>query len=188
MNGNKIKYLALLRGINVGGKNILKMEELKKRFEEAGFSDVTTYIQSGNVIFSDTENDKMKVSVKTGELLYKKLGNEIKVALLTIPEIKKIIDGKPEDFGEEKEKYKYDVIFLIDPLKAGDAMKEIKTRAGVDDLYEGDKVIYIRRLISELTKSHFSKISETLIYRDTTIRNWNTTKKLYEIMIHITKK
>jgi uncharacterized protein (DUF1697 family) len=184
----KRKYLALLRGINVGGKNILKMEDLKKRFEEAGFSDVTTYIQSGNVIFNDLENDRMKLSVKIGVIMHESLGNEIKVALLTLAQMKKIIDGKPDGFGDEKDKYKYDVIFLIDPLKAGDAMKEIKTRAGVDDMYEGDKVIYIRRLTSELTKSYFSKINETSIYRDVTIRNWNTTRKLYEIMMLSNRK
>ena len=180
---NTIRYLALLRGINVGGNNILKMEELRKLFEEAGFSNVTTYIQSGNIVFNDTENDKMKLSVKAGEILYGKLGNEIKMALLTLPEMKRIIDGKPDGFGEEKDKYKYDAIFLIGSLTVEDAMKEIKTRAGVDDVYVGDQVIYIRRLTSELTKSYFSKIVETAIYRHITIRNWNTTKKLYELMM-----
>jgi uncharacterized protein (DUF1697 family) len=182
MTVNRIKYLALLRGINVGGNNIIKMEDLRKLFEEADFSDVTTYIQSGNVIFNDTENDKMKLSVKTGEILRRKLGNEIKTALLTLPEMKRVIDGRPEGFGDEKDRYKYDIIFIIAPLKAGDAIKEIRTRTGVDEVYEGDSVIYIRRLTNELTKSYFSKTAETAIYRSITIRNWNTTKKLYELM------
>ena len=59
---DKIKYVALLRGINVGGNNIIKMDELKKIFEEIGFSNVKTYIQTGNVIFDDTEKDKSKLT------------------------------------------------------------------------------------------------------------------------------
>ena len=55
-------FIALLRGINVGGKNIIKMEQLKQVFVNMGFSDVKTYIQSGNVIFRTSENDKLKIT------------------------------------------------------------------------------------------------------------------------------
>jgi uncharacterized protein (DUF1697 family) len=178
----KNKYLVLSRGINVGGNNIIKMDELKKLFEEAGFTNVLTYIQSGNIIFDDFEKDKIKLAEKIENVLYKKMENKITIALLTFSEIKKVINKKPEGFGEEKDKYKYDVIFLIEPLKTKEAVKEIKTREGVDEMYEGEKVIYIRRLIEELSKSHFPKIAETVIYKNITVRNWNTTKELYELL------
>jgi uncharacterized protein (DUF1697 family) len=56
-----VQYLALLRGINVGGKNIIKMADLKACFESLGFSDVVTYIQSGNVLFKSADKDKVEV-------------------------------------------------------------------------------------------------------------------------------
>jgi uncharacterized protein (DUF1697 family) len=70
----------------------------------------------------------------------------------------------------------------VEPLAAKDAIREIKARDGVDKIYEGEKVIYMSCLISERTKSYISKIVETTIYKDISIRNWNTTEKLYELM------
>jgi uncharacterized protein (DUF1697 family) len=177
----KLKYLALLRGINVGGKNIIKMDELKKIFEEMKFTDVKTYIQSGNVMFLDYENDQIKIQKKIERALFKKLNYKINIGILTFSEINEIVNNKPKGFGEDNEN-KYDVIYLIKPLEAKDAIKEIKTRDGVDKMFEGKNVLYISRLIKNLSKSYFSKIIDTSIYQNITIRNWNTTKKLYELM------
>jgi uncharacterized protein (DUF1697 family) len=176
-----IKYLVLLRGINVGGNNVIKMEELKKVFEELKFTGVKTYIQSGNVIFYDHETNKTILKERIEKTLFKKLQNQVNIVILTLSEIKEIINKKPKDFGENNEN-KYDVIYLIEPLKAKDTIKEIRTKDGVDKLNEGKKVLYISRPIKDLTKSYFSKILETPIYKNITIRNWNTTTKLYELM------
>jgi uncharacterized protein (DUF1697 family) len=172
-------YLALLRGINVGGNNIIKMHDLKKLFEELNFSDVKTYIQSGNIFFKDFEKDRIKVSEKIEKALFKKLDNKINVMLLTFSDMKEIVNEKPDKFGEENEKYRYDIMFLLDPLTAKEAIKGIKVREGVDEIYEGNKIIYFKRLIEKITKSYISKIAGTPIYQKITIRNWNTTKKLY---------
>ena len=178
---DKIKYLALLRGINVGGKNIIKMDELKKLFEEMKFINIKTYIQSGNVIFQDYENNKIKIQKKIEKVLYKKLNISINIAIFTFSEIEEIVNKKPKKFGEDIEN-KYEVIYLIEPLNINEAIKEIKTREGVDKMFKGKNVIYISRLIKNLNKSYFSKIIDTPIYQNITIRNWNTTKKLYELM------
>jgi uncharacterized protein (DUF1697 family) len=177
----KIKYLVLLQGINVGGKNIIKMNELKNIFEKLKYANVKTYIQSGNVIFNNCETDKNKLKEIIEKALFKRIKSKINIAILTFKEIKKIVTKKPEGFGEDDEN-KYDVIYLIEPLKVKNAIKEIKTREGVDKIYEGEKVIYISRSIKYLSKSYFSKILETPIYKNITIRNWNTTKKLHELM------
>jgi uncharacterized protein (DUF1697 family) len=182
MSVEKIDYLALLRGINVGGNNIIKMDNLKKLFEEIKFSDVKTYIQSGNVLFNDSEKDKMKLSVKIEKALLEKINSKIDVMILTFSEMKKIINEKPDKFGEEMEKFRYDAMFLLEPLTSKEAIKEIKTRDGVDEMYEGHRIIYFKRLIAKITKTHINKIVGTPIYQKITIRNWNTTKKLYELM------
>jgi uncharacterized protein (DUF1697 family) len=181
----KIKYLVLLRGINVGGNNIIKMNDLKYLFEKLNYTDVKTYIQSGNVIFNDYEIDKNKLKDTIEKALFKKLKNKINIVILTFKEMNQIVNKKPKGFGEDNEN-KYDVIYLMEPLNVKDAIKEIKTREGVDKLYKGEKVIYISRSIKNLTKSYFSKILETPIYKDITIRNWNTTKKLCELLNTLT--
>jgi uncharacterized protein (DUF1697 family) len=179
---NKIKYVALLRGINVGGNNIIKMDGLRNIFEEMGFSGVTTYIQTGNVIFDDIEKDKLKLTEKIERRLFKEINSKINIVILTFSEMKEIIYKRPENFGENNEEYKYDVLFLIEPLTAKEAIKEFNPRAGVDKIFEGKKVLYHSILKKERTKSHISKIVESEIYPKLTIRNWNTTRKLYELM------
>jgi uncharacterized protein (DUF1697 family) len=178
----KINYAALLRGFNVGGKNIIKMNELKIIFEEMNLSDIQTYIQTGNVIFKDFEKDKFKLVKKIEKKLSEKLDNEIKISILTLSEMDGIIKNKPHKYGEEDEKYKYDVIFLIDPLTAKEAMKEIKTREGVDEAHEGDRVLYFKRLKEKITKTYLTKIIGTPVYKYMTLRNWETTKKLFDLM------
>jgi uncharacterized protein (DUF1697 family) len=178
----KINYAALLRGINVGGKNIIKMNELKLIFEKMNLSGVRTFIQSGNVIFSGFEKDKFKLEGKIEKTLSETLNGEIKIALLTASEMDEIINKKPYKYGEEIEKYKYDVIFLIEPLTAKEAMKEIKAREGVDEVYEGKKVIYFKRLKEKITKTYLTKIVGTPLYKYMTLRNWDTAKKLFELM------
>jgi uncharacterized protein (DUF1697 family) len=179
---DKIKYVGLLRGINVGGNNIIKMDELRKMFEEMGFSNVKTYIQTGNVIFEDVEKNKSKLIEKIEAKLLKETKNNITIVLLTFFEIKEIIQKKPENYGDDNEKYKCDVIFLIEPLTAKEAIVEFNPREGVDEIYKGKNVLYHSFLKEKSTKSHFSKIVESKIYPKISIRNWNTTRKLYELM------
>jgi uncharacterized protein (DUF1697 family) len=183
----KTNYVALLRGINVGGNNIIKMNELKMIFEEMDLLDVQTYIQSGNVIFTVFEKDKLKLGEKIEKKLSEKLNNEVKVSLFTLSEMDEIINKKPYRYGEENEKYKYDVIFLIEPLKSKEAIKKIQIRENVDEMYEGNKVLYFKRLKEKITKTYLTKIIGTPIYKYMTLRNWNTTEKLFNLMKKVNK-
>ena len=178
-----IDYLVLLRGINVGGKNLLKMNDLVELFKSMGFTDVKTYIQSGNIIFKDFEKDRLKIKEKIEKALSQKMNMDIKVLIITFSEIKNIVDNKPNGFGEENKKYKYDVIFLIEPLTTKAMLKELTVKEGIDEIYEGKKVFYIKRNIEKLTGSYIKKIIKTEMWKYITIRNWNTTKKLYELMM-----
>jgi uncharacterized protein (DUF1697 family) len=178
----KNRYVALLRGINVGGNNIIKMNELKILFEKMNLSDVQTYIQSGNVIFNDFENDKLKLGAKIEKTLSEALNDKIKISLLTLSEMREIINKKPFKYGEENEKYKYDMLFLIEPLTAKEALKEMQTREGVDEVCEGNKVLYFKRLKEKITKTYLTKIIGTPIYKYMTLRNWNTAEKLFDLM------
>jgi uncharacterized protein (DUF1697 family) len=177
-----VQYLALLRGINVGGKNIIKMVDLKASFESIGFSDVTTYIQSGNVAFASAEKDNARLTEKIERALSKRFNYTSRLVLVAHSEMKKIVAGAPKEFGDDPDTYRYDVIFLKEPLTPTKAMEQVSVREGVDQAYKGKYVLYFSRLISKASQSHLTKIIGLPVYQNMTIRNWNTTTKLLALM------
>jgi len=177
----KTNYLALLRAINVGGKNILKMDELKRIFEKMLFSNVKTYIQTGNVLFVTNKEDEIRLAKKIEKTLLDETNNEIMVLILTFSDIKDIIRDIPKEFDENNEKYKYDVLFLIDPLKPKDIMNNIKIIDGEDKIYEGKKALYVKRGVKRLTGSYIEKALK--ISENITVRNLKITKELYKLML-----
>ena len=176
------QYLTLIRGINVGGNNIIKMIDLKTSFESFGFTDVVTYIQSGNVIFKSENSDKHELTNIIEAGLSKRFSFDCKIVLITFEQMEAVISKAPDGFGEMPEEYRYDVLFLKEPLLPKDAVKDLKLREGIDAVYEGKSVIYFSRLISQAGQSYMNKIITMPIYKQMTIRNWNTTNKLYALM------
>jgi uncharacterized protein (DUF1697 family) len=176
-------YVILLRGINVGGKNKVPMAALRKCLEELGFSNVSTYIASGNVILeSDKHPDKIKAQAEAALVENFKLDSElIKVLVLTRSQLQDVIDKKPEGFGEQPEKYHSDAIFLIG-IDSTEAMSVFDPREGVDNVWPGDGVIYSQRLSAMRTKSRLNKIMGTAAYQSMTIRSWSTTTKLLKLL------
>jgi uncharacterized protein (DUF1697 family) len=175
-------YIALLRGINVGGKNIIKMEQLKQVFDNMGFSDVKTYIQSGNIIFQTSESDKLKLTDSIENQLQKSFFVEIKTLVLTADDLAETVENAPEDFGTEPEKFRYDMWFILPPTMVNEVVSNLRLREGVDFLQAGKSVIYTSRPTSQMGKSYFSKIMQTQISKNFTIRNWNTTTKILELI------
>ena len=176
-------YIILIRGINVGGKNKLSMIALKECLEKIGFTDVVTYIASGNVILRSNEPAKNVQSLVENTLpkLFK-LDNElIKVLVLTYTELQDVFDNKPIGFGEQPLKYRSDAIFLMD-INITDAMAVVKTREGVDKVWAGSGVIYFQRLDALRTKSRLSGIVGTPAYKSMTIRSWSTVTKLLSLL------
>jgi uncharacterized protein (DUF1697 family) len=176
-------YLALLRGINVGGKNKVPMAELKACFEELGCENIRTYIASGNVLFESTKSSA-ELTEEIQESLPKKfkLDSElIRVLVLSRDQMRKVIDQAPKGFGTEPGKYHSDAIFLMG-IPSDEAIKIFNPREGVDKVWQGDLAIYSQRLSAERTKSRLSKIMSSPLYRQMTIRSWVTTARLFELM------
>jgi uncharacterized protein (DUF1697 family) len=176
-------YLVLLRGINVGGKNTVSMAALRTLLEDLGFSGVSTYIASGNV-FLDSEQSPDAIKTQIEHALPKrfKLDAElIKVLVLSRDQLEAVVRNKPDGFGEEPALYHSDAIFLID-LDPAEAMTVFDPRDGVDKVWPGDGVIYSQRLSALRTKSRLSKIMTTPAYRSMTIRSWQTTMTLLDLM------
>lgn len=176
-----MKYIALLRGINVGGKNSIKMVALRATFENIGLRDVTTFIQSGNVVFSAPAGDIEALCKKIERALFETFHYAALVVLIKRTDLIKVIKSAPKGFGSKPTVYRYNVLFLKKPITAKQVMKDIPRKEGVDEVYAGPGVIYFSNLIAKATQSRLSKIVALPMYRSLTIRNWNTTQKLQTI-------
>ena len=175
-------YVALLRGINVGGKNLIKMPALKACFEDNGFEDVATYIQSGNVLFASSDTKSASLTDRIEAMLADVFDYVPTVVVRSRKQMGAIVDGAPEGFGARPATYRYDVIFLKEPLGAAKAIKEVPTNPAVDTADAGTGVLYFSRLIAKATQSRMNRIISSPIYPSVTIRNWNTTTKLLSLM------
>ena len=179
----RTRYVVLLRGINVGGKNKLPMAKLRAFLEDLGFADVATYIQSGNAVLTSTLAAKTVArKIETGLGTAFKFDTAlIKVLVLSAAEVKAVIAKRPKGFGDEPGKHHSDVVFLIDlPLEV--ALTAFSPLDGVDTLWSGTAVIYHQRLSAQRTRSHLSRVVASPHYKSMTIRNWNTTTKLAALL------
>lgn len=176
-------YLVLLRGINVGGKNKVPMAALRTVLEDAGFSNVATYIASGNV-FLDSDRTAAKVASIIEAALPKSFQLDaelIRVAVLSKDDLEAVAEQRPKGFGDEPAKYHSDAIFLMG-IDADEAMAVFSPREGVDKVWPGDGVIYHQRLSAQRTKSRLNRIMSTPVYASATIRSWQTTIALLDLM------
>jgi uncharacterized protein (DUF1697 family) len=174
------RYLALLRGINVGGKNLVKMADLREAFETMGHADVATYIASGNVLFRAPRQKREELAAKIESKLTRRFGTELKVVLLTEANLRAVVEGAPRGFGGKA--HLSDVVFLRRPLTVKRALAAVELREGVDRVWPGKGVIYFSRLAAESKRSKLSKVASVAEYKNMTIRSWNTTTKLLALM------
>ena len=176
-----MRYVALLRGINVGGRNLVAMSELRDAFEAAGYEAVRTYIQSGNVLFdADGPRDSLESSLEA--MLGQQLGRPLVVVLRSHQQLRNVVRNAPDGFGSHPDRFHTDVVFLKAPLTSRQAMRVVELRDGVDHAWPGTGVIYFARLSERLTQSRMSRIVGTPEYQRMTIRSWNTTTKLLHLL------
>ncbi len=177
-----MRYVALLRGINVGGNHLIKMVALKACFEAEGLRDVATYIQSGNVVFTAGAARPDGLARRLEAAVAATFDCRTRVMLRTQKEMEAIVGQAPKGFGARSETYRYDVIFLNAPLTAAAALADVPTKPGVDQARAGHGVLYFSRLISKASQSRLARVVSLPIYKSMTIRNWRTTTTLLQMM------
>ena len=170
-------YVALLRGINVGGRNIISMADLRSAFEAGGYGDVRTYIQSGNVVFT-TETARAELEDELEALLEREVGRPVMVVVRSRQQLRNVVTKAPDGFGADPDAYKYDAMFLKAPLRPAQVMDALELRDGVDRAWPGTGVVYFSRDASQLTRSRMSRITGKDVYQRMTVRNWRTTTTL----------
>ncbi len=179
-------YVALLRGINVGGNNKVNMQELKTAFEDSGMDSVTTYINSGNIIFTHEKYSKTDIIKLLEDVIQKRFELKIKVLVLSFTEFKEISENLPAHWRNDKD-MKSDVLFLWDDLDPEKLKSSLVIKEGIDHVIHVSGAVLWSVDKKTLTKSGLMKLAGSPVYKKMTIRNINTVRKIDEMMNELIK-
>lgn len=177
---SSVKYVALLRGINVGGKNAVSMAVLKQVFEALGFANVKTYINSGNVLFSTNESID-NLDTKIEQAIEAMFGFRVPVVIRSQSSIAHIIASVPDDWANNAD-WKVDVMFLWQDFDNKKVLEQVVMKPELDDVQYLPGAIVWRVAQPHVTRSGLMRIAGTDLYKHMTIRNLNTVRKLHGLM------
>lgn len=173
-------WVALLRGINVGGNNIIPMKALAETFTGLGLASVKTYIASGNVLFESADRDPRALEKKLEKAITKAHDCNVKVVVRTREELASLVDDLPRGWKKpDAKKKRYYVIFLRHSVDTEEVLERLPAKAGVEELLYRPGTLLWSANIAALTRSSVSKkLVSRPLYDDVTVRNLNTTLKL----------
>lgn len=174
-------FVALLRGVNVGGNNMISMASLKVSFERSGFRDVSTYINSGNILFTSKERDHRKLESKIEKMLSSAHDLNCKVVVRSFAEMASLVENLPKNWNSDKQ-WKYNVMFLRHSIDSKTVLERLGTKPDIEKVVYYPGTLLWSARISDLSRTTMSKLSSQKIFQDMTVRNTNTTRKLYELM------
>jgi uncharacterized protein (DUF1697 family) len=175
--------VSMLRGINVGGHRIIKMDALRSLYESLGLTNPKTYVQSGNVVFETKERNFGVLGRKIEDAIEKAYGFRPAVILRNAAELHAVIDAKPFAKRNDIEPGKLHVFFLGGDLTVEARAILAKIKADPEELIAGKRELYIYFPNGAgRTKLPLAKI-EKLIQVPMTARNWNTVEKLLEMAL-----
>ena len=178
-----MKYIALLRGINVGGNNKVAMSELRSCFEEVGLKNVSTYINSGNVLFESEEYDAATLVSLCESAIEERFGFKVVIMVISADDLRDAIDHAPKWWADGTKDVRNDAIFVIPPTTAEEVLAEIQKKTStVDMLASHGRVIFWSLPMADYNKSVVPKIIGTPMYRRFTMRSSTTARKLYTLI------
>lgn len=175
-------YVALLRGINVGGTNKVDMKMLKAVFEEAGLKSVTTYINSGNVVFRSRARSRTTLAAQLEAAIAVRFGFDVKVLVRDLDDMRAIIGAIDPDWVNDRKTMKCDVMFLWDDADRPDVLDDLTIKPGIDEVRCVPGAIVWKVDADKLTRTGMMKLVGTPLYKQMTIRNCNTARKLLALM------
>ena len=178
-----MKYIALLRGINISGKNKISMSELKKILEENRYKNVITYLNSGNVIFESNTDNKENMMQDIYKIVKNKFNLEIPIFIISQLELEDILNNNPEWWGTENKEIYDNLIFIIPPTKYEEVYNTIgNPREEIEKIKEYNNSIFWSYDLKNYRKSNWwNKTASTNIKDRITIRTANTMKRILEI-------
>ena len=179
-NSASMTYVAFLRGVNVGGNSIVSMAAVREAFAALGMSDVRTYINSGNVVFSTAASNAERLATRIERALEQHTGMTIKVLVMDHRALKRIVDAIPRDWVDDKTMRTY-VLLLWQELDERGILDRIPIKPGVDELKYTPGAVIWRVDRADVGRSHMNRLMGTPVYKKITIRSANTMRKLNQL-------
>ena len=175
-----IRYIALLRGINVGGKNKISMQKLKECFEELSFCEVKTYLNSGNVIFSTSKTNIPNITSSIESMIKKTFNLDIPVLIISQESLQNALQKEPGWWNSEDKGIYDNLIFIIPPAKFLDVYNEIgEPKKELEKIENYKEVIFWSFSRKDYQKTNWwSKTASANISAKLTIRTANTVRKI----------
>jgi len=176
-----VRYAALLRGINVGGKALIPMSELRECVSAIGHADVSTYIASGNVIFDAPRRVAAALEAELEQAIEQRFALDVKVFVRTAAQLEAVAAAVPAQWVGNKQ-LRCNGVFLARELDRPSLVDELEPKDGIEEvIYVKGTLLWAARVAS-LAKSSMVKLSRRPEYKQMTVRNLNTTLKLRELV------
>ena len=177
------RYIALLRGINISGKNKVPMAELKQGFEKLHYTQVKTHLNSGNVIFSSEETDSVRLTGQIEEMLKNQFGFDIPVFVISKEELADILFHAPDWCGKENKEIYDNLIFIMPPAAFQNVYAEIgEPKEGLERIQEYKGAVFWSFSRKDYRKTNWwSKTASAKIGQKLTIRTANTVRKIVDM-------
>jgi uncharacterized protein (DUF1697 family) len=176
-----VRYVALLRGVNVGGRTLVRMADLKTCFEELGFGGVSTYIASGNVLFDTGEADTAELVATIEGAIEQRFDLPVKVVVLGERAYARIVKAIPKAWIGDGA-IRANVAFVRPGTDAKDVVRALEPDAAIEEVKAVDGAILWATRRDSLNRSVMRKLIGGAAYKEVTVRNLNTTLKLHELL------
>lgn len=177
------RYIALLRGVNISGKNQVQMAELRKGFEGLAFENVKTYLNSGNVVFSGDEADIAELTSQIEKMMETLFGLDIPVFVIAAEALADILRNAPAWWGTDSKEIYDNLIFVIPPSKVSDVYTEIgEPKDGLEKAENYREAIFWSFIRKDYQKTNWwSKTASVHISASLTIRTANTVRRIVDL-------
>ena len=178
-----MKYIVLLRGVNISGKNKVSMPKLKQLLEENSYQNVSTYLNSGNIIIESNINNKELIVENISKIIEFNFNIKIPIYIMIVPELEDILNNSPSWWGTTNKEIYDNLIFIIPPTTYEEVYNTIGSpKENVDQIEEYHNTIFWSFVLKDYRKSTWwIKTASTSITNKITIRTANTMKKLLQL-------
>ena len=175
-------YVAFLRAINVGGNNMVSMADLRASFEALGFTDVSSYINSGNILFRAKEKDARKLEKKIDRMMESEHDIPARTVVRSHAEMAELVRTIDRTWRKPSADWRYNVAFLRHEVDGEDVLAGIDAQPGVEEVVYCPGTLLWSASVKDIKRTSMDKLSRLPINRDMTVRNLNTTRKMLALM------
>lgn len=177
-----MKYIALLRGINVSGKNLIKMDALKSSLEKLQFKSIKTYIQSGNIVFESEEKTVSELSNEIRQLILKDFSCEVPVLVIDSKEFEEIVAANPFIIDENRDEKYMHLTFLNEQIDFSKTSLINEKCAEIEELVFGKRIVYLYLPVGYGNTKLSNTFIENKLKNVATTRNWKTCIELSKMI------